>query len=62
MERVWGGRRSRQGFGWKPEGKRSLGRPDVDARIVLKWIFRKWNGWIWTGLSWVRIGTGGGHL
>ena len=25
----------------KPEGKRPLGRPDVDGRIILRWIFRK---------------------
>jgi hypothetical protein len=27
----------------KPEGKRSLGDPHVDGRI-LKWIFRNWEG------------------
>jgi hypothetical protein len=25
----------------KPEGKRPLGRPGVDGRIILRWIFRK---------------------
>jgi hypothetical protein len=40
----------------KPEG---LG---VDERIILGWIFRKWDVGVWTGLSWLRIGTGGGHL
>jgi hypothetical protein len=45
----------------KTEGKRRLGRPDVDGRIRLKWIFRKWDG-VWTGSSWLRIGTGGGLL
>jgi transposase len=28
----------------KPEGKRPLGRPDVDGRIILRGIFRKWEG------------------
>ena len=28
----------------KPEGKRPLGRPDADGRIILRWIFRKWEG------------------
>ena len=28
----------------KPEGKRSLGRPNVDGRIILRWIFRKLEG------------------
>jgi len=34
----------------------------VDARIILRWIFRKWVVGAWTGLLWFRIGTGGGHL
>jgi hypothetical protein len=28
----------------EPEGKRVLGRPRLDGRIILKWIFSKWNG------------------
>ena len=28
----------------KPEGKRPLGDPDLDGRIILRWIFRKWEG------------------
>ena len=35
----------------KPEGKRSLGRPDVDGRIILRWIFRKLEGVVGTGWS-----------
>jgi hypothetical protein len=35
---------------------------DVDGRIILRWIFRKWDVEEWTGLIWVRIGTRGGHL
>jgi len=34
----------------------------VDARIILRWIFRKWVVGLWTGSSWLRIGTGGGHM
>jgi flagellar basal body L-ring protein FlgH len=26
------------------------------------WIFRKWDGEAWSGLSWFRAGTGSGHL
>jgi len=36
--------------------------PGVDGRIILRWIFRKWNVGVWTGSSWLRIGTGAGHL
>jgi hypothetical protein len=48
----------------KPEGKRSMGGgdPDVDWKIILTWIFRKWDGVVGNGWSWLRIGTGGGHL
>jgi len=38
------------------------GDPDVDGWIILRWIFRKWKGIMGTGWSWLRIGTGGGHL
>jgi len=38
------------------------GDPDADGRIILRWIFRKWEGVVGTGWSWLRIGTGGGHL
>ena len=39
-----------------------LGDSGVDSRIILRWIFRKWGVGIWTRSSWLRIGTGGGHL
>jgi hypothetical protein len=30
------------------------GDPDVDGRIILRWIFRKWEGVVGTGWSWLR--------
>jgi len=39
-----------------------LGDTNIDGRIILRWIFRKWDVGVWTGWSWLRIGTGGGHL
>jgi hypothetical protein len=44
------------------EGKRPLGDPDVDGRIILGWIFRKWDVGVWTGLGWLKIETGGRKL
>ena len=38
------------------------GGPDAHRRIILRWIFRKWEGVVRTGWSWLRIGTVGGHL
>jgi hypothetical protein len=46
----------------KPEGKRPLGDPGVDGRIILRRIFRKWDVGVWTGMRWLRIETGGRHL
>ena len=39
-----------------------LGDPDVDGRIILRQTFRKWDGGVWTGSSWLRIVTGCGNL
>jgi hypothetical protein len=36
--------------------------PDIDGRIISRWIFRKWDVWACTGSSWLRIWTGVGHL
>ena len=46
----------------KPEGKNHWVDQDVDGRIILRWIFRKWERVVGTGWSWLRIGTGGGRL
>ena len=36
----------------KPEGKRSLGRPGVDGRIILRLIFRMWfRSMLWIDLA-----------
>jgi len=36
--------------------------PNVDGRIILRWIFRKWDVRALTGSMWLRIGKGGGPL
>jgi hypothetical protein len=63
MYRVWGRGKSCTGIWWGNLREREhLGDPGVDARIILLWIFRKWDVGVWTGLSWLRIGTGGGDF
>jgi hypothetical protein len=39
-----------------------LGDPGIDRRIILRWIFKKWDVGVGTELRWLRIGTGGRHL
>jgi len=42
-----------------PEERDHLGDPDVDGRIIVRWIFRKSDVEVRNGSSWLRIGTGG---
>ena len=66
----WAGHVARMGEGrgvyrvlvGKPDGNRPLGRPRRRWEDKLRWIFRKWEGVVRTGWSWLRIGTSGGHL
>ena len=51
--RVWWG---------NPRERDHLEEPGIGGRVILKWIFRKWDVRAWTGSSWLRMGTGGGHL
>jgi hypothetical protein len=34
----------------KCEGKRQFERPRRSWGIILKWIYKTWNVWAWTGL------------
>ena len=36
--------------------------PDINGRIILRWIFRKWNVGVWALSIWLRIGRGSRHL
>jgi hypothetical protein len=44
----------------KPEGRRPLGRPRHRWEDNIKTDLREVG--VWTGLGWLRIGTGGGRL
>jgi len=63
MWREWGRGEDYTGFRWGNLRERDhLRDPSVDGRIILRWIFREWDVGVWTGSSWLRIGTVGGHL
>jgi hypothetical protein len=34
----------------------------IDGRIILKFMFKKWDREVWIGLLWLTIGTSGGRL
>jgi len=63
MLHVWRRGEAYTGFWWGNMRERDhLGDQGVVGRIILRLIFRKWVVGLWTGSSWLRIGTGGGHL
>jgi hypothetical protein len=37
-----------------------LEKPGLDGKIILNWIFRKWDVGAWTVSSWLSLGKGGG--
>ena len=46
----------------KPEGKRPLGRPKRRWEDNINMDLQEMGCGVLTGISWLRIGTGGGHL
>jgi hypothetical protein len=52
------GNRRDTGFWWGDLMERAhFEELGVDRRIILIWIFKKWDGKVWTGWLWLRIET-----
>jgi hypothetical protein len=48
----WGRGEARTGYRWENVRKRDRwADPGVDGRIILRWIFRKWDG----GMEWIGL-------
>ena len=63
MNLLWGREEMCTGFWLENLRERDhLGERGVDGRIILRWIFRKWDVGVWSGSIWLRIGTGVEHL
>jgi len=59
MWHVWGREEVYTAFLWGNLRERDhLEGPNADRMIIIKWIFKNWDG-EWTGLIWLRIDTCG---
>ena len=47
---------------WNVRSLYRAGSFTAAAARELRWNLRKWDVGVWSGSSWLRIGTGGGHL
>jgi hypothetical protein len=51
------------GYWWEIQNERDHWKEqDVGGWTILKWILERYDGMVWIGSIWLRIGTSGGHL
>jgi hypothetical protein len=62
VARIGEGRGAYRVLVWEPEGKGALGRPKQRWEENIKMGVQEVGLEAWTGLIWLRIGTGDGHL
>jgi hypothetical protein len=49
------------GYWWESQKERDHQKDqDLGGWTILKWIIKKYDGVVWTGSIWLRIGTSGG--
>jgi len=53
----------KQKFDWKKlKGIDHAEEPDVNGRIILECILKRYAGSVWTGFNWLRLGNNGEFL
>jgi len=63
MRHVWETEEVLAGFWWgNPRERDNLKERVLHGRLIIKWMFRKWDGDVWTGFIWFRIRIDGGRL
>jgi hypothetical protein len=60
VARMGNGRGAYRSLVGRPEGRRPLGRPRSRWEDNIKMDLQEVGWGVWTGLTWLRIGTGGG--
>jgi hypothetical protein len=51
------------GYFWRSQKERDhLENQDISGWKILNWILERYDGMVWIGLIWLRIGTSGGLL
>jgi hypothetical protein len=60
---TWEGIENCTRFWWEsPKEEDHLKDQGIDGRMGLNWILGRLVGGLWSGFTWLRIGTGGGLL